>query len=81
MSKMKVVGASQVQLDEPFLVMDLQERELWEFSKAYSYLEEGLDDINLLVETQFFDVSLDTDKQDAVIAFDIPCFIRHTPML
>lgn len=39
-SELKAAGAAWVQLDEPFLVMDLQERELGAFYKAYTYLEE-----------------------------------------
>ena len=51
-----------MQLDEPFLVMDLQGHGLGAFSKAYSYLEEELDDIQLLVETYFADVPVETYK-------------------
>jgi 5-methyltetrahydropteroyltriglutamate--homocysteine methyltransferase len=45
-----------------FLVMDLQEHELRAFYKAYSYLEEELDDIKLVVETYFADVPVETYK-------------------
>ena len=75
MSELKAAGASWVQLDEPFLVMDLQEHELGAFSKAYSYLEEDLDDTKLVVETYFADVPVETYKQDAAMAFALPCFI------
>lgn len=61
-SELKAAGAAWVQLDEPFLVMDLQERELGAFYKAYSYLEEELDDIKLIVETYFADVPVETYK-------------------
>jgi 5-methyltetrahydropteroyltriglutamate--homocysteine methyltransferase len=62
MSELKAAGAAWVQLDEPFLVMDLQEHELRAFYKAYSYLEEELDDIKLVVETYFADVPVETYK-------------------
>lgn len=61
-SELKAAGAAWVQLDEPFLVMDLQERELGAFYKAYTYLEEEVDDIKLIVETYFADVPVKTYK-------------------
>eukprot|EP01018_Ginkgo_biloba_P014148 Gb_31572 [translate_table: standard] len=59
-SELKAAGATWVQFDEPSLVMDLEAHELGAFTKAYSYLEGELSGVNLLVETYFADIPVET---------------------
>jgi len=61
-SELEAAGATWVQFDEPSLVMDLEVRQLEAFSKAYSYLEASSLGVNLLVETYFADIPVETYK-------------------
>lgn len=61
-SELEVAGATFVQFDEPSLVMDLEAHQLEAFSKAYSYLDAASLGVNLLVETYFADIPVETYK-------------------
>nr|UBR19731.1 cobalamin-independent methionine synthase 4 [Pinus pinaster] len=61
-SELEAAGATWVQFDEPSLVMDLEVHQLEAFSKAYSYLEASSLGVNLLVETYFADIPVETYK-------------------
>lgn len=60
--ELEAAGATWVQFDEPSLVMDLEAFQLEAFSKAYSYLEGASLGVNLLVETYFADIPVETYK-------------------
>jgi 5-methyltetrahydropteroyltriglutamate--homocysteine methyltransferase len=53
LGKLSDMGADWVQLDEPFLVMDLQENEQQAFHKAYQLLHQKFPKLKLLVATYF----------------------------
>ncbi|KAJ4971342.1 hypothetical protein NE237_004441 [Protea cynaroides] len=55
-TELKAAGASQIQFDEPTLVLDLESHKLEAFTKAYSELESSLSGLCVLVETYFADV-------------------------
>lgn len=61
-SELEAAGATFVQFDEPSLVMDLEAHQLEAFSKAYSYLDAASLGVNLLVETYFADIPVETYK-------------------
>lgn len=61
-AKLKSLGASWVQLDEPALVLDLEAHKLDAFKKAYACLGTELGGIKILVETYFADIPVDTYK-------------------
>nr|UBR19730.1 cobalamin-independent methionine synthase 3 [Pinus pinaster] len=61
-SELEAAGATWVQFDEPSLVMDLEAHQLEAFPKAYSYLEASSLGVNLLVETYFADIPVETYK-------------------
>ncbi|XVE59732.1 hypothetical protein DITRI_Ditri05aG0069900 [Diplodiscus trichospermus] len=61
-SELKAAGATWIQFDEPLLVLDLQSHQLQAFTDAYSELESSLSGLNVLIETYFADVPVETYK-------------------
>ncbi|KAE8691753.1 5-methyltetrahydropteroyltriglutamate--homocysteine methyltransferase [Hibiscus syriacus] len=60
--ELKAAGATWIQFDEPTLVLDLESHQLQAFTHAYSELGSSLSGFNVLVETYFADVPVDTYK-------------------
>ncbi|KAL4318174.1 hypothetical protein GQ457_18G005660 [Hibiscus cannabinus] len=61
-AELKAAGATWIQFDEPSLVMDLDTLQLQTFTKAYSELESSFSGLNVLIETYFADVPIQTYK-------------------
>ncbi|KAK4776850.1 hypothetical protein SAY86_005538 [Trapa natans] len=59
-SELKAAGASQIQVDEPSLVVDLHSEKLRAFSDGYSELESTFSELNVIIETYFADVPAET---------------------
>lgn len=61
-TELKAAGATWIQFDEPTLVLDLESHQLQAFTDAYSELQSSLAGLNVLIETYFADVPLETYK-------------------
>ncbi|XVF69328.1 hypothetical protein PTKIN_Ptkin11bG0072000 [Pterospermum kingtungense] len=61
-TELKAAGATWIQFDEPTLVLDLESHQLQAFIDAYSELESSVSGLNVLIETYFADVSVETYK-------------------
>ncbi|XWS73772.1 hypothetical protein CRYUN_Cryun02cG0157900 [Craigia yunnanensis] len=61
-AELKAAGATWIQFDEPTLVLDLESHQLQAFTHAYSELESSLSGLNVLIETYFADVPVETYK-------------------
>ena len=61
-AELKAAGATWIQFDEPTLVLDLESHQLQAFIHAYSELESSLSGLNVLIETYFADVPVETYK-------------------
>ncbi|XP_007015561.2 PREDICTED: 5-methyltetrahydropteroyltriglutamate--homocysteine methyltransferase [Theobroma cacao] len=62
-AELKAAGATWIQFDEPTLVLDLESHQLQAFTHAYSELESSLSGLNVLIETYFADVPVETYKK------------------
>ncbi|XP_022729943.1 5-methyltetrahydropteroyltriglutamate--homocysteine methyltransferase-like [Durio zibethinus] len=62
LSELKAAGVTWIQFDEPTLVLDLESHQLQAFTHAYSELESSLSGLNVLIETYFADVPVETYK-------------------
>ncbi|KAF5182328.1 5-methyltetrahydropteroyltriglutamate--homocysteine methyltransferase, partial [Thalictrum thalictroides] len=61
-AELKAAGASWIQFDEPTLVKDLDSHQLQAFTQAYAELESSLNGVNVLIETYFADLPVETYK-------------------
>ncbi|KAL1090972.1 hypothetical protein E1A91_D07G130900v1 [Gossypium mustelinum] len=61
-AELKAAGATWIQFDEPSLVLDLEALQLQTFTNAYSELESSFSGVNILIETYFADVPIQTYK-------------------
>ncbi|XVF19552.1 hypothetical protein REPUB_Repub11eG0121300 [Reevesia pubescens] len=61
-AELKSAGATWIQFDEPTFILDLESHQLQAFTDAYSELESSLSGLNVLIETYFADVPVETYK-------------------
>ncbi|XVF47072.1 hypothetical protein PTKIN_Ptkin03bG0079500 [Pterospermum kingtungense] len=61
-AELKAAGATWIQFDEPTLVLDLESHQLQAFTHAYLELESSLSGMNVLIETYFADIPVETYK-------------------
>ncbi|WP_113661089.1 5-methyltetrahydropteroyltriglutamate--homocysteine S-methyltransferase [Pedobacter nanyangensis] len=53
LTRLKALGATHIQLDEPFLVLDLSEKEKQAYQTAYQQLRKAFPELNLILTTYF----------------------------
>jgi 5-methyltetrahydropteroyltriglutamate--homocysteine methyltransferase len=76
LTELKTAGATWIQIDEPYLVMDLSiaDRELYEY--AYSKINEALPDLKILLTTYFGGL-----KDNTSLALQLPVQALHIDLV
>lgn len=76
LQKLQEAGADWIQLDEPFLVMDLSEQERYAFSHAYQKIRAAFPKLKLLLATYFEGLKDNTD-----LALSLPVCALHLDLV
>ncbi|WGH26215.1 MAG: 5-methyltetrahydropteroyltriglutamate--homocysteine S-methyltransferase [Candidatus Bostrichicola ureolyticus] len=74
--KLKNDGAKWIQLDEPFLIFDLSEKEKKAFIYAYEEIYKQCEGLNILLTTYFEDIS-----HNMSLIFDLPIKALHIDLI
>ncbi|WGH27244.1 MAG: 5-methyltetrahydropteroyltriglutamate--homocysteine S-methyltransferase [Candidatus Bostrichicola ureolyticus] len=74
--KLKNDGAKWIQLDEPFLIFDLSEKEKKAFIYAYEEISKQCEGLNILLTTYFEDIS-----HNMSLIFDLPIKALHIDLI
>src|SRR5690606_4603964 len=76
LTRLKQLGAAWIQLDEPFLALDLSPKEKEAFEFAYNYIAKALAGVNILIAT-YFEGLLDNTK----LALNLPVAALHIDLV
>lgn len=76
LQKLQAQGATWVQMDEPFLAMDLEQRYKDAYLTAYKIIRAALPDLNILLATYFEGLRDNLD-----LAFDLPVNAVHVDLV
>ncbi|WP_346238386.1 5-methyltetrahydropteroyltriglutamate--homocysteine S-methyltransferase [Niabella insulamsoli] len=76
LQRLQQLGANWVQLDEPFLALDLSEKEKATFTHAYQYLKKEVYGLKLMVAT-YFEGLLD----NTLLALNLPVAALHIDLV
>ncbi len=76
LTRLKQLGAEWIQLDEPFLALDLSVKEQEAFKQAYQYLAKALAGVKILVATYFDDLA-----DNVQLALNLPVAALHIDLV